>query len=69
MIQDEHLNHHGRCAVPISSNHLWGCIREAEAQLGMIASASSTAEVDDGPAVFPREPHHVAGLEVAVHQA
>jgi hypothetical protein len=69
MVQDEHLNDHGGRAPPVSCYYLRRCVREAEAQPGILSSAGNAAKVDDSPSVLPGKPHHVAGLEVTMHQA
>jgi hypothetical protein len=69
LAQKEHLNDLGGGSTSVRSDHLWCCIREAEAQPGILARASYAAKVDDSPSVLSWQPHHIAGLKVAVHIA
>ena len=50
-------------------HHFWGCVQQAEAERCRAAGAGGAAKVDDSPAVLAGQPHHVGGLEVAVHVA
>ena len=42
-------------------------VPQAVADGRLLPSARDAAKVDDRPPVLPRQPHHVAGLEVPVH--
>ena len=46
---------------------LWRRVEQSEAEGRRRPDARRAAKVDDGPAVLPRQPHHVGGLEVAVY--
>ena len=64
-----HLRHHGVCAGTVGGDDFRRRVGEAESQPCLLAGAGSAAKVYDGPAVLAGQPHHVAGLEVAVHVA
>ena len=64
-----HLRHHRVRADAVGGDDLWRRVGEAEAQSGLLTGAGCAAKVDDSPAVLAGQPHHVAGLEVAVHVA
>ena len=53
-------------AVPPRRRDLGGCIGKRETQRSGHANPHNASKVDDGPAILPRQPHDVGGLEVAV---
>ena len=55
------------CATAECRHNFWRGVGETEAQARGFAGARRAAEVDYGPAVLPRQPHHVPGLEITVH--
>lgn len=49
-------------------NDLWGSVAQTVADGSRLARFGYAAKVDHSPAVLPWQPHHVSGLEVAVHK-
>jgi hypothetical protein len=68
-IETAHQGDHGLGAAAVCADDFRSGICEAEAQPGRVAGACRAAKVNDCPAVLPRKPHHVAGLEVTMHKA
>ena len=58
---------HSSLAAGVGRDNLRCSVDEAEAGAGEAASVCRAPKVDECPAVAARQPHDVAGLDVAVH--